>query len=165
MAIFHFWVERCQKYASHQKKLQIKVVRNWISPEKVRKRICLSFPGVELGGSKDWQVQNIIMYRNSKLHLIQCSMLPKIRMHEKKLPIKVVWHWISSKKVRYASVYLPRQWSYVPRKILTFFWCYVYFWQCFSYRIILQTCQSFAPTSSTPGGDRHMRPGTFLDEI
>ncbi len=33
--------------------LQIKVVWNWISHKKVRKRICLSSPGVELGGSKD----------------------------------------------------------------------------------------------------------------
>ncbi len=40
-----------QKYASHQKKLQIKVVWNWISYKKVRECICLSPFGVELWGS------------------------------------------------------------------------------------------------------------------
>ncbi len=47
-----FRVQHCQKYTSHKKKVQIKVVQNWISYKKVCKRICLSFPGVELGGSK-----------------------------------------------------------------------------------------------------------------
>ncbi len=33
---------RCQKYTTHQKNLQIKVVRNWISYKKVCECICLS---------------------------------------------------------------------------------------------------------------------------
>ncbi len=90
----------CQKYASHQKKLQIKVVRHWISSKKVRELICLSPPGVELGDSKDWQVPSIILKGNSKLHSIYCSILRKIRTASKKFQIKVVRNWISSKKVR-----------------------------------------------------------------
>ncbi len=35
----------------------------------------------------------------------------------------------------------------------------------FPYWIIFQTRQSLEPLSSTPKGDRHMRPWTFLDEI
>ncbi len=30
---------------------------------------------------------------------------------------------------------------------------------------IIETYQSFEPTSSTPGGDRDVRPGTFLYKI
>ncbi len=48
------------------KKFQIKVVRNWILYKKVRKRICLSSPGVELGGLKDshlWKLYIIIFQR------------------------------------------------------------------------------------------------------
>ncbi len=39
-----FRAQRCQKYTSHQKKLPIKVVQNWILSKKVHKRICLSPP-------------------------------------------------------------------------------------------------------------------------
>ncbi len=38
-----------KKYSLHQKKLRVKVVQNWISYKKVRKRICLSPPLVEPG--------------------------------------------------------------------------------------------------------------------
>ncbi len=48
-----FRAEHCQKYASHEKKLEIKVVWNWILSQKVRESICLSPPGVELWGLKD----------------------------------------------------------------------------------------------------------------
>ncbi len=37
-----------------QKKLQLKVVQNWISYRKVCERICLSPQGAELSPSKDW---------------------------------------------------------------------------------------------------------------
>ncbi len=60
-------------YGSTLPKIRIalkKVVRNWISPKKVPEDICLSPPGVELGGSKDWQVQNIILKGNNELHSI-----------------------------------------------------------------------------------------------
>ncbi len=39
-----FRAQHCQKYASHEKKLEIKVVRHWILSKKVRKRICLPAP-------------------------------------------------------------------------------------------------------------------------
>ncbi len=51
---------RCQKYASPEKKLKIKVVRNWILSRKVCECICLSPPPswVELGTWKiDYAVQ------------------------------------------------------------------------------------------------------------
>ncbi len=59
-----FRAQHCQNYASHQNKLEIKVVQNLISSKKVRKRICLSATGVELGGSKDF-----------KLFLMRCVFL------------------------------------------------------------------------------------------
>ncbi len=49
----------CQKHASHEKKLEIKVVRDWISFKKVRKCICLLTPPpfwVELWNLKDLQL-------------------------------------------------------------------------------------------------------------
>ncbi len=49
----HFWVECCQKYTLFRKNLQIKVFRHRISDKEVRKGICLSSPGVDLGVSKD----------------------------------------------------------------------------------------------------------------
>ncbi len=53
----YFWAERCRKYALFQKKLQIKIVQHRILDKEVRKGICLSPPGVELGGSKDDMVE------------------------------------------------------------------------------------------------------------
>ncbi len=75
--------QRCQKYASHGKKLKIKVVWNWISSKKVRKRVSLSPPGVELGGFKDQYVWNLIMYRNVNLGSLYGSALLKIRISKK----------------------------------------------------------------------------------
>ncbi len=42
-----------KKYATDPKKVQMKVVQNQILYKKVRERMCLSRPGVELGVSKD----------------------------------------------------------------------------------------------------------------
>ncbi len=53
-----------------KKKVQINVVRNWILYGNVCKCICLSAPGVELGGLKDWYSWNIILYWNGKLQSI-----------------------------------------------------------------------------------------------
>ncbi len=50
---FNLGLNAAKKYASHQKRLQIRVVRNWILSKEARKRICLFPPGVELGGLKD----------------------------------------------------------------------------------------------------------------
>ncbi len=65
MVIFHFWVERCQKYRSNPKKFQIKVVGIEFCPKKSANAYVYLPPGVELGGSKD--VPSIILKGNSKL--------------------------------------------------------------------------------------------------
>ncbi len=76
--------QRCQKYASPGKKLNIKVVRNRISSEKVRERICLSPRRGELGGSKDWYGWKIILHRSGRKHSFKGSTLSKIHIIWKK---------------------------------------------------------------------------------
>ncbi len=93
------------------KTFQIKVVRNWILYKKVRTCICLSTPRVELEGSKDWQLQSIILKGNSKLYTFRAQCCQKYASHQKKLHIKVVHYWISSKKSVSAYVYVPPEWS------------------------------------------------------
>ncbi len=94
-----FRAQCCQKYTSHPKKLQIKIVWNWISHKKVRKHICLSFGKVELGGAKDWYGWNIILHWNSKIHSFRDQRCQKYASHQKKVQIKVVWNSIPYKKV------------------------------------------------------------------
>ncbi len=86
----HFRAQCCQNYWLYQKIIQIKVVENWISYKKVSGDTCLSLPAVELGDSKDWYVSNIILYWNGKVGLFLGSMLPKIRIYQKMLWIKVL---------------------------------------------------------------------------
>ncbi len=62
----YFGAQCCQKYALHQKKVQMKVVWKWISYKKDREHICLSRPRVELGVFKDQYIWNLIMYRKWK---------------------------------------------------------------------------------------------------
>ncbi len=59
-----FRAQYCQKYASHQKKLPIKVVWNCVLSKKVCEHNCSSAAGVELWVSKDF-----------KLFLMQCVFL------------------------------------------------------------------------------------------
>ncbi len=73
--------------------------------QKVLECICLSPPWVELLGSKDQYVWNLIMYRNRKLDSLWGSTLPKIPITSKNLQIKVVRKWILYKKVTSAYVY------------------------------------------------------------
>ncbi len=72
MVIFHFWVEHWRKYASHQKKVSnISCSELNFVQKSTRARICLPPsrpPRVELGCSKDWQIQCITMYWNGKLY-------------------------------------------------------------------------------------------------
>ncbi len=63
----------CQRYALHQKKVQIKVVRNWISYKKVSGHICLSPPGVELGVFSISVHYKIQMYWSSEPQLHLCG--------------------------------------------------------------------------------------------
>ncbi len=68
-----------------KKKLQIKVVQNWISYKKVRECMCLSPPGVELWGSRDTHLWKIIMYKNGEVDSVWAPMPPKIHIASKKL--------------------------------------------------------------------------------
>ncbi len=58
------WIINDHLYA---KKFQIKVVYISITYKNLNGRTYLSPPGVELGGSKDGHVQNIMMYGNGKM--------------------------------------------------------------------------------------------------
>ncbi len=62
--------QHCQKYTSHPKKFQIKVVRNWISYKKVREHMCVPPHGVEPRGMKDCYSWNITLYWNDKIYSI-----------------------------------------------------------------------------------------------
>ncbi len=87
----------------NKKKLQIKVVWNWILYKKVRERICLSPRGVELEGSKNWYGWNVLKWQIIfKLGLNTAKNTYHIK---KKLQIKVVWNWISYKRSSSAYVY------------------------------------------------------------
>ncbi len=73
-----FMAQHRQNYVSYQKKLQLKIVRDWISHKKVTGRLCLSSTSVEPGASKDWHIRSIILYE-------KCSQ--KYTSHQKKLKI------------------------------------------------------------------------------
>ncbi len=79
-----FKTQRCQKYASHEKKLQIKVVRNWISYKKVRERMCLSPPRVQLGGLKDWHVWSTVYREMANYIQFRAQPCQKYASHTKK---------------------------------------------------------------------------------
>ncbi len=64
-----FRVQRCQKYASHPKKLQIKIVWNWISYKKVHERTCLISPMVWSHGA--WKTDMIKIWRTEITNYIQ----------------------------------------------------------------------------------------------
>ncbi len=88
----HFKARRCQKSALYQKKkLRIKVVKDSVSYKRNSGPICLPSPAVELGGSEDWFVSNIILYRNGKVNSLSGSTLPKIH---------IIWENASNKSCR-----------------------------------------------------------------
>ncbi len=105
----HFTAECCKKYQFHQQMLQIKIVQNWILYKRlVGAHIYLPWSGTR--GSKEFHVWNIIMYRCGKVTSLYSRMLPKYRLHQKMLQIKIVKNWILYKKLGVgAYVYLP--WS------------------------------------------------------
>ncbi len=82
----HSGAERCQKYASHPKKLQIKVVRNWILYKKVRER-CVYLPPPLIGARGlerlIWLKYNIVLKRENTF-TSGLNTLPKIRIASKK---------------------------------------------------------------------------------
>ncbi len=68
-------------------------------------------PRMELGGSKDWWVWNIIMYKNGKVDSLEGSALPKVRIISKNGSNKSGWATNSAqKKSMGAHVYLPPEW-------------------------------------------------------
>ncbi len=64
-----------------EKKLQIKVVQNWISYKNVHERICPSPYGAELGASKDWYGCYMVLKLQIAFNL---CLLPKICITSKK---------------------------------------------------------------------------------
>ncbi len=87
----HFLTERCKNYQLYRKIVQIKVVENWILYKKVNGRICLSFPGVKLGASKDCHLLNIITYWNKKVNSFSGWTLPKLRNITRNASNKSCW--------------------------------------------------------------------------
>ncbi len=85
---FTFGAQHCQKYALHQKTLQIKVVQIWILYKKVHGRICQSASWVELGSFTDQYVWNFIMYRNGKLDSLSRHNIAKNTHYIKKVSNK-----------------------------------------------------------------------------
>ncbi len=137
----------CQKYASHGKKLKIKVVRNRIWFKKVRERICLSPPPPSASGargSQDQCVWNVIIYKNENLSSLYDSKLPKIHS------------WGRGEIFFLCNENFWQRWA--------LHWMYLCIFPLL-YSIIFKPYQSFKPLSSTLGGDRHMRSQTFLDKI
>ncbi len=96
---FHIQGSTLLKVHITRKKLQIKVVWNWISYKKVPKSICLSPHRVELGARKTDMVE--IWYSTEMEKYIQfgAQSCQKYTSHEKKFQIKVVRNWILYKKV------------------------------------------------------------------
>ncbi len=95
-----FRAQRCQTYVSRTKKLQIKVVRNWISYKKVPERICLSPPPkVELGTRKIG-IFEVLLCREMAIYIqFRTQRCQKYTSHEKKFQIKLVRNWILYKEV------------------------------------------------------------------
>ncbi len=57
--------------------------------QKLSESVSLSTPGVELGGSDDLHVSNIITHRNEKVH-IMAELCKKYPSYRKMLHIKIV---------------------------------------------------------------------------
>ncbi len=96
----HFPAERCENYQLYQKVVQIKVIKKWISYEKVSVRMCPSPPGGELGGSKDCHLWNIIVCTEmGKWIYFRAQCYPNYRLYQKIVLIKVAENWNSYKKV------------------------------------------------------------------
>ncbi len=119
----HFRAEGCQKYWLYQKMIQIKVVENSISCKKLTGRVCLSPPPprVELWGSKDWLVSNILMYWNGKSRFTLWLNTAKNTDYMKKMfQIKVLAHEISYKNLNGRTYLSPPRLELGAPKIAMF---------------------------------------------
>ncbi len=85
-----FRAQRCRKYATQPKNLQVKVVRHWILSKKVCRGICLSPPEWSLGARKIYMVEILHLYKTENpFHLG----LPKIRSQPKNLHSYNCGYW------------------------------------------------------------------------
>ncbi len=75
----------------YQKIVEVKVVESWISYKKVSGRTSLSPPGVELGGSKDGYVLNMILHWNGKVDSFLGWRLLKLRIISNNCSNKSCW--------------------------------------------------------------------------
>ncbi len=156
--------QHCQKYASHQKKLQIKVVRNRILSKKVHERICLLPPGMELGAQKIGKFE-VLFWRETVNYIqFRAHCCQKYASHQKTFKWKLFEIEFCTKKSRSANVYLPLGRSYGPGKIGMF---EVLFCRrkntAKNTHCIKTSLKSFEPHSSTPTVDYAL--ADFLDEI
>ncbi len=102
-----FRAQRCQKYTSNQKKLQIKVVRNWILYEKVHQRICL-FPSWS-GARRLDMVELLFCSEMAKYIQFRAQHCQKYASNQKS---KNCWEWnFIQRKVMGAHVNLIKEWS------------------------------------------------------
>ncbi len=87
-----FRAERYQKYTLFERKLQMKVVENWICTRSLRACMFLSPrpPQVELWPSEDWCGWNIILYWKRKLHSFSVESCQKYAVFQRKLEMKVL---------------------------------------------------------------------------
>ncbi len=65
---------------------------------------CLSPTGVEIGGSSDWSVSNIMLYWNNKVDSLECLTLLKIQTISKNSSNKICWT---------LNFFQKSQWSHV----------------------------------------------------
>ncbi len=92
-------VEHCQKYASHQKKLLIKVVCNWISYVEVYKRIITHWSGAR-GLERYPSLKYYYVEKQKSRFTLELHAAKKKASHQKKVQINAVWNWISTKSPR-----------------------------------------------------------------
>ncbi len=86
--------------------------------KKVSERTCLSSPGVELWGLKDYHIWNIIMYWNVKVGSLEGSMLAKLPIISKNCSNKSYSELNFVLKSEGAHVYLPQKRSYGFQKLM-----------------------------------------------
>ncbi len=153
----HFWAERCRKYSLFQIKLQIKVFRRRISDKKGHEGICLSPPGVKLGGSKDDMVE-----------ILNCTET------EKYVHFFQPYHLLRPLAPLRGEIDIWTRSLFCKLPFKTFFGIMRIFGSdqpknegkfSISVQFNISTISSFELPSSTPGGDRHTPTCTFLYKI
>ncbi len=147
----HYGAQRCQKYALHQKKIRIKVVRNWILYKKVRKHICL-LPHEWSGGTP--KINTFESYNAQKWK----TPLAPLQGETDKCVYGLFCTKFNSEQLLFEAFFDVMRifGSFEPQSESNFLFLYI---------IRFQIYWSLEPPTSTHGGERHMRSGTFLYEI